>query len=257
LRCAHYTFFYIKQVYSGDVGDLFDIAEARAALQRRREELIAECKACHQIQGKFDLINAHLNTAHAIYAREGETDDVGSSFQDIIETTDYLDELDTGAYTSDEDELSVSGSVSGSYRDPLSNRERDDDSNFSSLNLDDNSSTSSSLQYTTGSKSSSKSGGGRRAATAAAAAPSRRQQRQQDFLDSDDDDFIVNSMSFPELDDFDAFSFEEANQQAQQQQQQLHQQRQARQQPATATTTSATAAAAAKPAVRRSAKAVP
>jgi hypothetical protein len=237
-------------VYSGDVGDLFDIAEARAALQRRREELIAECKACHQIQGKFDLINAHLNTAHAIYAREGEADDVGSSFQDIIETTDYLDELDTGTFTSDDDELSVSGSVSGSYRDPLSNRERDDDSNFSSLNLDDNSSAAASLKYSTGSKSNSK-GGGRRAT--AAAAPARR-QHQQDFLDSDDDDFIVNSMSFPELDDFDAFSFEEANQQAQQQQQQMHQQRQARQQPATAT---ATAAATAKPAARRSAKAVP
>jgi hypothetical protein len=239
-------------VYSGDVGDLFDIAEARAALQRRREELIAECKACHQIQGKFDLINAHLNTAHAIYAREGDSDDAANSFQDIIETsTDYLDELDTGAFTSDEDEISV-----GSYRDPLSNRGRnDDDSNYNSLNLDDNSSAASALQYS-GSSSSSK--GGRRAAAAAAA--SRRQHQQDSYLDSDDDDFIVNSMSFPELDDFDAFSFEEAAQQAQQQQQQLHQQRQARQQPATATASaaaSASAAAAAKPAVRRSAKAVP
>ncbi|KAG5186216.1 hypothetical protein JKP88DRAFT_309594, partial [Tribonema minus] len=58
----------LDKVYGGDgVADLFDIAEARAALARRREELIAECKACHQIQGKFDLINAQLNSAHALY----------------------------------------------------------------------------------------------------------------------------------------------------------------------------------------------
>ncbi|KAG5179162.1 hypothetical protein JKP88DRAFT_201174 [Tribonema minus] len=75
----------LDKVYSGDLAGLFDIAEARAALARRREELIAECKACHQIQGKFDLINAQLNAAHALYDR------------DAADTADALASLDAGA----------------------------------------------------------------------------------------------------------------------------------------------------------------
>ncbi|CAN0005372.1 unnamed protein product, partial [Hapterophycus canaliculatus] len=45
--------FYLRQelekIYEGDVGDIFDIAEARGALLRRRESLVAECKACHEV----------------------------------------------------------------------------------------------------------------------------------------------------------------------------------------------------------------
>lgn len=33
------------------MGDIFDIAEARGALVRRRESLVAECKACHEVNG--------------------------------------------------------------------------------------------------------------------------------------------------------------------------------------------------------------
>lgn len=32
------------------MGDIFDIAEARGALVRRRESLVAECKACHEVR---------------------------------------------------------------------------------------------------------------------------------------------------------------------------------------------------------------
>jgi hypothetical protein len=57
----------LDKVYDGDVSELFDIAEARSALQHRRDELIAECKACHAIQAKFDLINVQLNSARKLY----------------------------------------------------------------------------------------------------------------------------------------------------------------------------------------------
>ncbi|CAN0519085.1 unnamed protein product, partial [Scytosiphon promiscuus] len=35
----------LEKIYEGDVGDIFDITEARGALMRRRESLVAECKA--------------------------------------------------------------------------------------------------------------------------------------------------------------------------------------------------------------------
>ncbi|CBN78455.1 ARC5, dynamin-related protein involved in plastid division [Ectocarpus siliculosus] len=63
----------LEKVYEGDVGDIFDIAEARGALVRRRESLVAECKACHEIQGKFDSINSQLNNAKEIY-KDGDQD---------------------------------------------------------------------------------------------------------------------------------------------------------------------------------------
>eukprot|EP00903_Cladosiphon_okamuranus_P020075 g18441.t1 len=69
--------FYLRQelekIYEGDMGDIFDIAEARGALVRRRESLVAECKACHEIQGKFDSINSQLNCAKEIYS-DGDQD---------------------------------------------------------------------------------------------------------------------------------------------------------------------------------------
>ncbi len=65
----------LDKVYQGDVGELFDIAEARAALYKRREGLIAECKACHSIQEKFDLINTQLNAARLIYGEEVSDDE--------------------------------------------------------------------------------------------------------------------------------------------------------------------------------------
>jgi len=53
----------LEKVYSEE-GELFDLKEAREELIKRREELINECKSCHQIQGKFDLINSQLNASY-------------------------------------------------------------------------------------------------------------------------------------------------------------------------------------------------
>lgn len=39
----------LEKIYEGDVGEIFDIAEARGALMRRRESLVSECKACHEV----------------------------------------------------------------------------------------------------------------------------------------------------------------------------------------------------------------
>ncbi|CAM9746455.1 unnamed protein product [Ascophyllum nodosum] len=61
----------LDKVYEGD---MFDIAEAREVLVRRRESLLAECKACHEIQRKFDSINNQLNSAKEIYSDAAEED---------------------------------------------------------------------------------------------------------------------------------------------------------------------------------------
>ena len=47
-------------MYESGVGEMFDIAEARRALQNRRRELMAECDANAKLQRRFDLINAQL-----------------------------------------------------------------------------------------------------------------------------------------------------------------------------------------------------
>ncbi|CAM9399406.1 unnamed protein product [Discosporangium mesarthrocarpum] len=74
--------FYLRQeldkIYEGDVGEIFDIAEARGALVRRRDALVSECKACHEIRGKFDTINAQLNSATDVYGN-GEDDEVAAA----------------------------------------------------------------------------------------------------------------------------------------------------------------------------------
>ena len=42
------------------MGEMFDIAEARMALQQKRAELMAECDANSKLQRRFDQINAQL-----------------------------------------------------------------------------------------------------------------------------------------------------------------------------------------------------
>ncbi len=98
----------LDKVYQGDVGELFDIAEARAALYKRRECLIAECKACHSIQEKFDLINTQLNAARLIY---GEVTDEPPEPNERLEMNEYgnLEEMprtemeETMWYTEEDD----------------------------------------------------------------------------------------------------------------------------------------------------------
>ena len=47
-------------MYSSDMGDMFDISEARTALQAKRQELLAECDANAKLQRRFDQINSQI-----------------------------------------------------------------------------------------------------------------------------------------------------------------------------------------------------
>jgi hypothetical protein len=51
-------------VYHSGVGEMYDIAETRRALQARRSELLAECTANSRLQQRFDQIAAQLSTAN-------------------------------------------------------------------------------------------------------------------------------------------------------------------------------------------------
>jgi hypothetical protein len=59
--------FYLRQeldrVYEGDMAHLFDISELKQALKRKRDDLIAECKANERLQGKFDVIDSQLRAS--------------------------------------------------------------------------------------------------------------------------------------------------------------------------------------------------
>ena len=53
----------LDEMYESGVSEMFDITEARIALQDRRRDLIAECEANSKLQRRFDLINSQLRTA--------------------------------------------------------------------------------------------------------------------------------------------------------------------------------------------------
>ena len=62
------------------LGELFDITEARQALQNTRMELVAECEANSKLQRRFDLINSQIrqknieqNTAMSLYSSRGKS----------------------------------------------------------------------------------------------------------------------------------------------------------------------------------------
>ncbi|KAK4538252.1 hypothetical protein CDCA_CDCA16G4277 [Cyanidium caldarium] len=50
----------LERLYAGDLNDVFDVAEARAALERQREDLMRERKRVEKLQAKFHAINAQL-----------------------------------------------------------------------------------------------------------------------------------------------------------------------------------------------------
>ena len=50
----------LDTLYDGGVNELFDITEARQALQNTRMELVAECEANSKLQRRFDLINSQI-----------------------------------------------------------------------------------------------------------------------------------------------------------------------------------------------------
>ena len=55
----------LDKMYDTGVGEMFDIAEARNALQSRKNELIAECEANSKLQRRFDMINMQLRGSGA------------------------------------------------------------------------------------------------------------------------------------------------------------------------------------------------
>jgi hypothetical protein len=72
--------FYLRQeldrVYEGDMGHLFDISELKQALKRRRDDLIAECKANQRLQDKFDVIDTQMRASkYALEDDDGEDEE--------------------------------------------------------------------------------------------------------------------------------------------------------------------------------------
>ena len=57
---------------------MFDIAEARRALQNRRRELLSECEANAKLQRRFDLINAQLRLSSRDVGEAAETLSTGA-----------------------------------------------------------------------------------------------------------------------------------------------------------------------------------
>ena len=94
----------LDELYSdedSDVGEMFDIQEARNALQARRTELEAECAANSKLQRRFDMINAQLRKSSSSSSSSAEG--VSASLSSVEN------------YESDSDSSSVSGGA-----DPVS-----------------------------------------------------------------------------------------------------------------------------------------
>jgi len=53
----------LEKLYVDGAAELFDITEARMALQQQRQELVAECEANSKLQRRFDLINSQLRNS--------------------------------------------------------------------------------------------------------------------------------------------------------------------------------------------------
>lgn len=65
-------------MYSSDMGDMFDISEARTALQAKRQELLAECDANAKLQRRFDQINSQIRGG------AGSSSQVRSSLRSVL-----------------------------------------------------------------------------------------------------------------------------------------------------------------------------
>lgn len=90
--------FYLRQeldrVYEGDMAHLFDITEVKAALRRRRDDLIAECKANQRLQGKFDVIDTQMRASKFALDDDDSEDEEGAYYhrdgsveEDVLEPT--------------------------------------------------------------------------------------------------------------------------------------------------------------------------
>jgi hypothetical protein len=72
-------------MYNESMGELFDLAETRRALQARRSELLAECTANSRLQQRFDAIAAQLTSPgeKAAKRRQGSAGSVGEAIPTV------------------------------------------------------------------------------------------------------------------------------------------------------------------------------
>lgn len=87
------------------MGEMFDIAEARMALQQKRTELMAECDANSKLQRRFDQINAQL--------RKSGGNAGADTFQNPLSDVDFEESEDysEGFGGDDMDEVSMGAPV--------------------------------------------------------------------------------------------------------------------------------------------------
>ena len=68
--------FYLRQnldkLYAGELNHMFDLSDAKAALERRLSDLDAEAAANRKLQTKFEEINQQLGQAKHLYATDAE-----------------------------------------------------------------------------------------------------------------------------------------------------------------------------------------
>ena len=74
----------LDKMYDSDVGEMFDIAEARKALHNRRQDLENECAANSKLQNRFDLINAQLHKTNGQSNGNSEMDGDATRVQEDV-----------------------------------------------------------------------------------------------------------------------------------------------------------------------------
>ena len=113
----------LDEMYDSGMGELFDITEARMALQTKRGELQAECEANSKLQRRFDTINAQLRASQQTPSNdpgrdEQEALDYGSTpefdFESVEQTGDRMtSQLDANGMFSDVSSKDTNGQKGG------------------------------------------------------------------------------------------------------------------------------------------------
>ena len=81
----------LDRLYDEGVGELFDITEARQALQSKKLELVAECEANSKLQHRFDLINSQLRGGMGMHSAVASADDVAKNDFDRLDDETEID----------------------------------------------------------------------------------------------------------------------------------------------------------------------
>lgn len=69
----------LDRLYTGDLNEVFNVAEAQAALDRRRDELLQERRRVEKLQEMFNAINSQLAGYHAGIPYSREAANVGAA----------------------------------------------------------------------------------------------------------------------------------------------------------------------------------